>query len=149
MRPGARCPCQSRKKARRCCGPWLAGRLAPSPTALMRSRFAAYALGRADYIVATTHPDNVQFQSDTDAWLASIQSFSAATRFLGLRIVEASEIDGMRATVTFHATLQQGGKDASFTEQSTFLREADGRWRYRSGIRLSAADQASGTEAAG
>jgi len=115
----------------------------------MRSRFAAYALGRADYIVATTHPDNVQFQPDTDAWLASIASFSAGTRFLGLRILEASAVEGTRATVTFHATLQQGGVDASFTEQSTFLRGTDGRWRYRSGRRLGEEGEASGTGAAG
>ena len=54
---GPRCPCHSRKRLRRCCGPLLAGRAAATPTALMRSRFAAYALGRTDYILATTHPD--------------------------------------------------------------------------------------------
>lgn len=145
MRPTARCPCHSRKKFRRCCGPWLGGRPAPTPTALMRSRFAAYATGRAGYIVATTHPDSPQVDLDTDAWLGSIGAFSAGTRFRGLSILDAPAPSGDRATVTFRATLQQGGHDASFTECSTFLRGADGRWRYHSGERVADAVEEAGT----
>lgn len=144
MAPSPRCPCHSRKKAHRCCGPWLGGRPAPTPTALMRSRFAAYALGRADYIVATTHPENPQAQVDVDAWLASIAAFSAQTRFRGLRILAASDVEDGCATVTFHAVLEQAGRDASFSECSTFLRGADGRWRYHGGVRLEDAAHAEG-----
>jgi len=102
----------------------------------MRSRFAAYSTGRADYILATTHPDGPHFEPDTDAWIASVRSFSAGTRFRGLSILDASDVVDDRATVTFRAVLEQGGHNASFTERSTFFRGADGRWRYHSGERL-------------
>ena len=135
MPRSVRCACQSRKKAHRCCGPWLNGRAAPTPTALMRSRFAAYALGHTDYIMATTAPSGPQFQADTPAWVADIERFSRRTRFQGLTILDASAADGPEATVTFRATLEQNGADASFTERSTFVRGSDGRWRYHSGMR--------------
>lgn len=137
MPRSSRCACQSRKKAHRCCGPWLGGRPAPTPTALMRSRFAAYALGRTDYIMATTEPGGPQFQADTTRWAAEIERFSAHTRFVALAILDASPADGPEATVTFCATLEQQGQDASFTERSRFVRGADGRWRYHSGTRVS------------
>ena len=136
MPRSVRCACQSRKKAHRCCGPWLNGRAAPTPTALMRSRFAAYALGLTDYIMATTAPSGPQFQADTAAWVADIERFSRRTRFQGLAILDASAVEGPEATVTFRATLEQNGEDASFTERSTFVRGSDGRWRYHSGTRL-------------
>lgn len=133
---GPRCPCHSRKRLRRCCGPLLAGRAAATPTALMRSRFAAYALGRTDYILATTDPTGPRSRDDTARWEADVARFSATTRFRGLQILSASPADADRATVTFRATLEQGGADASFAERSTFVRGPDGRWRYASGERL-------------
>jgi SEC-C motif-containing protein len=137
MSRNARCPCHSRKKAHRCCGPYLSGKPAPTPTALMRSRFAAYAVGRPDYIMATTDPSGPGFQADTDAWIASIEQFTAVTRFRDLSILDASPDTEDTATVTFLATLDQAGQDVSFSERSTFHKGRDGRWRYHSGTRLS------------
>ena len=135
----SRCPCRSRRLLKRCCGPVLAGRPAESPEALMRSRYAAYALGRTDYIVATTDPGGPQWQGepggDTAPWEADIRRFCETTRFVGLRILEAPEPVGDEGTVSFRAELEQGGRDASFAERSRFTR-ADGRWRYHSGERL-------------
>jgi len=126
-----RCPCHSRKRYRRCCEPLHQGRPAPTPLALMRSRFAAYALGDVDYIMATTHPDGPHYQADARAWAESLAAFSAGTRFKGLRILE--HIDGEEeGWVTFRAELTQSGQDASFTERSLFGK-ADGRWAYRDG----------------
>lgn len=132
----SRCPCRSRRQLKRCCGPWLAGRPAPSPAALMRSRFAAYALGRADHIVATTDPEGPMWQADEAGWHEQIAHFSETTRFLGLALLETPEPEGDEGSVTFRATLEQGGQDNSFTERSRF-RRVDGRWLYHSGERLS------------
>ena len=55
----------------------------------MRSRFAAYALGHTDYIMATTDPSGPQFQADAVAWVADIERFSTRTRFRGLTILDA------------------------------------------------------------
>ena len=54
-----RCPCGGAAPYARCCKPFHAGAaLPPTPAALLRSRFTAYAKGLGDYVVATTHPDN-------------------------------------------------------------------------------------------
>lgn len=96
----------------------------------MRSRFSAYATGLVDYIIDTTDPDGPQWVQDRAAWAVQISAFSTATRFAGLRIEHADE-----DTVRFHATLEQGGKDASFSEHSQFVHR-DGRWLYHGAVEL-------------
>ena len=55
--PGTLCPCNSGKDYRVCCGLYHEGEVAPTPTALMRSRYSAFALENADYLLATWHKD--------------------------------------------------------------------------------------------
>jgi len=90
----------------------------------MRSRYSAYALGKSDYIMRTTHAESPHRSQNIEAWRASLDAFSRHTRFEGLAILDAGE-----NTVTFHATLSQDERDASFTEHSVF-RQEDGQWRY-------------------
>jgi len=122
--PNDPCPCYSGLKYKKCCRPWHGGTAAPTPEALMRSRYSAYALGKVDYIMATTHPDNPQFRADRAVWRAQIQQFSDRTRFVGLQIL-AAEGD----IVTFHAILFEDESDISYTERSLF-KQKDGRWLY-------------------
>jgi SEC-C motif domain protein len=96
----------------------------------MRSRFAAYAIGLTDYIIDTTDPEGPQWVPDRAAWSTQIAAFSAGTRFAGLRIQDSTE-----DTVRFHATLEQGGQDASFSENSRFV-QRDGRWLYHGAVEL-------------
>lgn len=131
-----KCRCRSGRTAKRCCAPYHAGRPAPTPEALMRSRFSAYALGLVDYIVATTARGGPMWEDDLETWRAGIVAFSEGTRFRGLRIVAAPPPGEDEGCVTFTATLEQAGQDASFTEKSRFVRQ-DGAWRYHSGERLS------------
>lgn len=98
----------------------------------MRSRFAAYALGLADYIIETTHSDHPEFSKDRARWRESIEAFSRATSFDHLTIKEF--VDGEQtATVSFTAHLRQAGSDATFSENSSFVKEND-RWLYKSGV---------------
>lgn len=90
----------------------------------MRSRYSAYALGKSDYIMRTTHTESPHQGQDIAAWRASLNAFSRRTRFEGLTIL-ATDAD----TVRLHATLSQVGRDTSFTEHSVF-RQEDGQWRY-------------------
>lgn len=129
--PNQPCPCGQGSKYKRCCRPFHRGQAAPTPVALMRSRYAAYAAGEVEYILATTDPDGPQFRADRPAWVADVQSFCDTTEFLGLDVLAASQ-DGDRGVVTFRARLSQGGRDASFAERSTFVR-SDGRWLYSEG----------------
>lgn len=97
----------------------------------MRSRYAAFALGLGEYLVATlasTHDDLAAPRADLVRVLSQARE---RQRFLGLRIVEASE-DGDEGDVLFHARIFEKGADRSFAERSHFVRE-DGAWRYASG----------------
>lgn len=94
----------------------------------MRSRYAAYALHLADYIIDTTHPENPSYSNKRAEWRKEILQFSQTTSFEGLKILEF--IDGEKtATVTFTASLKQGGRDTTFTEKSQFAK-VNGHWLY-------------------
>jgi len=97
----------------------------------MRSRYSAYALGLADYIIATTDPDGPAWIPDAAGWRRDILAFTQGSEFLALS-VGASDAQGDVGWVTFHAEITQGGSDASFGETSRFTR-LDGRWCYHSG----------------
>ena len=113
------CPCHSGKPYEECCKPLHDGKPAENALLLMRSRYAAYALGLADYIIRTgANPQNRD----------EILRFSRETVFQDLAIHEWT--DGEKeATVTFTAHLRQGGKDVSFTEKSLFIKKGD-VWIY-------------------
>jgi SEC-C motif-containing protein len=94
----------------------------------MRSRYAAYALQEAEYVLTTTDPLGPQFRTDRDRWLAETEAFCRTTRFLGLRVVDSRD-EGELGWVRFEAQLSQGGQDTSLQEFSRFVRRG-GRWLY-------------------
>ncbi len=96
----------------------------------MRSRYSAYALDLAKYLIATTHPEGSQYQADHASWEQDIHDFSQNTKFVGLKIIRV-EADA----VTFHAALFADNDDVSFTERSVF-RQHNGRWKYYAGTAL-------------
>jgi len=98
----------------------------------MRSRYAAYALGLVDYVMATTDPHGPQWVQDPAAWRRQIDAFRVTMRFRGLEILDAPEPTDDIGFVTFRAALERDGADVSYTERSRFTREG-GRWRYHSG----------------
>jgi SEC-C motif-containing protein len=89
---------------------------------LMKSRYSAFAMQKIDYIIKTS-----TFQKDFDDLLA----FAKSCEFLALNIL-SFEKNGDEAYVTFNATIECNGADASFGEKSRFIRE-DGVWLYESG----------------
>lgn len=122
------CPCHSGKKYPDCCKKYHEGTLPENALALMRSRYSAYALHLAEYIMNTTHPENPSYSTQRMQWKKQILQFSSETLFEGLKIQEF--IDGEKmATVTFTAYLKQGSKDVTFTEKSQFVK-VNGRWLY-------------------
>jgi SEC-C motif domain protein len=50
------CPCGAGPSYDRCCGPLHDGAPAPTAEALMRSRYSAFAVGRADHLFRSWHP---------------------------------------------------------------------------------------------
>lgn len=126
-----KCPCGSQKNYQDCCKKYHDGQLAENALSLMRSRYSAYALHLADYIMDTTHPDNPSYSLNPVEWKNSILESYHGTQFVGLTIL-AFDPGEKTATVTFRAHLKQAGKEASFTEKSHFVK-VKGRWLYKSG----------------
>jgi SEC-C motif domain protein len=131
----ANCPCDTKSLYHKCCGRYHDGANPLTALDLMRSRYSAYALGKADYIMDTTHPEHPQYQDDRDSWKSDIERFSRETRFLFLKILEFIDGDAT-AYVSFTANLQQNNENATFTEKSTFAKE-NGKWLYKAGETLS------------
>lgn len=115
------CPCGSALPLAECCGRYHQGEAAPSPEALMRSRYSAFALGLTDYLRETWHP------STRPASLAA----DDVTRWRRLEILDHDE-EGDRGRVHFRATFQEGRRWGVLEEASRFVRE-DGRWVYLDG----------------
>ncbi|MGF6147024.1 SEC-C motif [Kingella potus] len=119
------CPCQSALSYAECCRPLHAGAPAADALALMRSRYAAYVLQLAGYIVQTTVPAQ-QGLLDT----AAIAAWSRETRWLGL------EIRGFRNVGTRHAQVEfaafyagADGTRQAHHELSAFVRTG-GCWYF-------------------
>jgi SEC-C motif domain protein len=106
-------------------------RLAETPEALMRSRYAAFALGLGDYLVDTLASDHEDRAAPRAVLVRELSRAKDTQRFMGLEILEAKS-DGDRGEVTFRANVFEKGKDRSFTEHSHFVRE-DGEWKYAFG----------------
>lgn len=121
-----RCPCRKKSETRTyaaCCGPYHAGReLAPTAEALMRSRYAAFAMGNAPYLLATWHPSTRPADLGLDP----------AQEWLLLKVI-ASATEGDAATVEFKARSRTGQRIHVQHEVSRFVREG-GRWCYVDGI---------------
>ena len=98
---------------------------APDADRLMRSRYSAFVLARAEYLLATWHPSTrpASLDFDTDA------------KWLGLD-VRAHQMTGMHtAEVTFVARYRLPSGAVRMHERSRFVRE-DGRWFYVDGDML-------------
>ncbi len=122
--PTAACPCQSGQGYAECCGAWHAGLdrgvHAPTPEALMRSRYSAYVLGLIDYLLATWHPST----APGDLELQPV-------KWLGLEVLHAQEA-GDAGVVEFVARLKVHGRAQQMHETSRFIR-SEGRWTYIDG----------------
>jgi len=129
------CPCGSTLDLDACCGRFHAGEPAPTAEALMRSRYAAYALGRLDYIAATcAGPAAAAFD------LKEAEQSQLGTRWLGLEILgtrkgREGDEDG---TVSFIARYSHNGAGGELRETSRF-RRIDGRWVYWDRVREASA----------
>ena len=89
----------------------------------MRSRYSAYVLQDAPYLLATWHAGTRPGSID----------FEVGTKWLGLSVKSAREIGPDEAEVTFVARYRVGGKAAVRLEEcSRFVRE-EGRWFYVDG----------------
>ncbi|WP_445157781.1 YchJ family protein [Halomonas sp. E14] len=121
MSDPARCPCDPTRPYAGCCGRFHAGEAAPTPEALMRSRYSAFALGLDDYLLATWHAST----RPTDL------NWDEATHWIRLEVLD-HRAAGERGHVHFRATFREGRRWGVLEENSRFVHEA-GRWCYVDG----------------
>jgi SEC-C motif-containing protein len=136
------CPCSSGLRYRECCQPFHRGEAeAPTPTALMRSRYSAFALKEVDYLWRTLHPLHPDRARPEEEVKRELRKSASSFKYTGLRILDAEGPDASgEARVLFHARLFEKGRDCSFLEASRFRQEGGG-WRYLSGEPRSAPGQ--------
>ena len=115
------CPCDSGLPYAGCCARYHHGLAAPTPEALMRSRYSAYALNLHDYVLQTWH-------HSTRPEPASLCDEPPAT-WLGLKIYQAQA-----DTVHFCARLRHGGGRAQRLDETSHFVFENGRWWYVNGV---------------
>jgi len=118
------CPCTSRQTYVACCKGFHNGKTPLTALELMRSRYSAYALKKADYIIQTTHPESPYFERDLKKWKAAILEFCKSSKFEKLEIIDFGE-----DWVHFKAYLGHTILD----ENSKFVKLHE-KWMYLSGI---------------
>lgn len=123
------CPCGQTLTYAACCGRLHAehaasGRLtAPTPEALMRSRYAAFVLDRRDYLLASWHASTRP---------AALEAPEPGLKWLGLAVKRSAMQDADHGTVEFVARSKLGGRAHRLHEVSRFVRE-QGQWQYLDG----------------
>lgn len=130
-----KCPCGSGNSTETCCMPVILGDMeVKSPEQLMRSRYTAYVMRRADYILSSWHsstrPDEMVLESNPD--------------WSGLKIVDTSFVNSQQAEeayVEFIAGFLDNGVPGVMRERSRFLKEQE-QWCYVDGVQIDLGDQA-------
>ena len=113
------CPCGSGKTLAQCCLPIIQGRQAAgSAEALMRSRYSAFVLGDADYLLSSW---------DTQTRPGELELDDQSAKWCGLKILHA-----MDDSVNFVAYFTENNQSYVLQEKSRF-RQQDGQWRYVDG----------------
>ena len=127
----ARCPCGREDAKKRpmsyadCCGRFIdhfGDTLAPDAEHLMRSRYSAFALDRADYLLGTWHSSTRPASLDLEA----------SAKWLGLEVRAHKATGADTAEVEFVARYRVEGRAVRLHERSRFVRE-DGCWLYVDG----------------
>ena len=121
-RASGACPCGAGLPYAECCGPIHRGAAtAATAEALMRSRFSAFAVGDADYLLHSWHSSTRPARLRPDPGL----------RWLRLAVLggDRGGLFDTTGTVRFRAHYREAGRPGTLEEHSRFVRE-DGRWVY-------------------
>lgn len=120
------CYCGSKQSFSQCCQPYLSGdSLAPTPEALMRSRYSAYCIANYDYVLATYA--QAQRQSLN---VVELERSANGTHWLALRVHPQNDSESHQ--VEFSAFYIADRQLGVLHETSNFIQEG-GAWRYVDG----------------
>ena len=125
------CPCGSGLSYPDCCEPIISGKkVAETAQQLMRSRYTAFTLANADYLMRShsvkTRP--IKERKSIEKWAKSVT-------WMGLTIIQTQAGDASDEVgyVEFKALYLENGKPQQIHEKSLFRRE-NGKWVYVSGV---------------
>lgn len=107
-----------------CCEPFIKGiQNAPTAEKLMRSRYSAYAVQVADYLMATTHASTRRNHSKS-----AILEWSKSNQWLRLEILDVSE-----NVVEFKAYFLDNRFEGHVHHEKSFFRKEKEVWFYVDG----------------
>jgi SEC-C motif-containing protein len=115
------CPCGLGDGYADCCGRFHAGAHPPTAELLMRSRYSAFAVGDAGYLLRTWHPSSRPRTLTLDP----------AQRWVRLAVLDTRDggLFDTAGTVRFRAVFIHDGQRGRVEETSRFTRE-NGLWVY-------------------
>lgn len=120
------CYCHSGLDYQQCCQRYHQGELAPTPAALMRSRYSAFVLGLSEYLYQTHHPEYRQ-------GLTVEQLSQQDVEWIKLKIIfQAISPDERFGIVEFKAWYQNMNTRLCLHERSEFIKQGQ-RWFYTTG----------------
>ncbi len=120
----SKCPCKSGLAYDDCCGPYIAGKAAPTAEALMRSRYTAHVEDNHAYLIKTMAPESREEEAEDQQ-----DSSEYNMKWQGLEIRSLSDGGEKDETgiVEFVAKYKVGDKSGDHHQRSEFRRE-EGRW---------------------
>ena len=124
------CPCGSGRTLDVCCGQYFDSLAAPTAVALMRSRYSAHVLGKAQYLA-----DTLSTKQRADFDVAEYEVAHGEVTWTSLEIRATSDGDETDEAGTAEFVARCKDKDGSGMqhELSSFIRE-EGRWVYEDAV---------------
>lgn len=122
------CPCGSRLPLDQCCEPYIKGTtLAPTPEALMRSRYTAFVLHNMEYLQKTMRGEPLKSfdPAETLQWLAHVT-------WVGLTVMKTKQKSSTVGYVSFDAQYRNQDQLHHICEKSEFHR-IQNQWYYIGG----------------
>lgn len=130
----SRCPCGTGEVYGSCCGPLHSGaREAPTAEALMRSRFCAFAVHDAAYLLRTWHPSTRPAEAELEPDEAILWQRLEILGTQGGPFDDAARVRFAAHYRSRPGTPPEERVRGVQREDSRFLRE-DGRWLYVDGV---------------
>ena len=125
------CPCHSNKSYIECCQPFIENKsIAETAEQLMRSRYCAYAMANADYIMQTYSNKSrlTQSKSEIESWAKQCQWVNLVIHSSKTKNNQTAQLD----KVEFSAYFIEDKQLCEMREISRFIIE-NNHWRYHDG----------------
>lgn len=118
------CYCNSNKPFEHCCEPFLHKLAFPkTPEQLMRSRYSAYVIHNADYLIATTYISERKFYAKSE-----ILKWSKSNTWIKLEVLQA-----VKNIVEFKAYYLDEKLQAKIHHEKSTFKQVDAIWYYVDG----------------